>query len=278
MHTFPHAAVPFSAVGHPVPAVPVVPMVPHPPHPWGVSPNITQYPTPPVGWPASVYTYFLPQAPVPGPEPAYPKAAGPAAPNTGVPGISIAPFEPVPLPAAPGGPHPLPRLPHLPVPNLPVPEGFPNPFAVKQITIAPQPEPAPLPPGSTTVTGPMGYHPGLGYLGSPPPFWMHLAWQLIQSPEVRKMVGESLEALLRDELQHKTLSVAVGLLLEKELQEAFRSLTGGLLEQSRFLELFSQRLKTALASSGMLSGEKPEDAAPAHTDLWPRGTRFSSST
>jgi len=196
----------------------------------------------------------------------------------GVPGVSVPPLQPVSPPAAPGGPHPLLKPPHLPVPNLPVPEGFPNPFAVKQIAVTPPPEPVALPPGSTAVTGPMGYHPGLGYLGSPPPFWMHLAWQLIQSPEVRKMVGDSLEALLRDELQHKTLSVAVGLLLEQELQEAFRSLTGGLLERSRFLEMFSERLKTALASAGALSGEKTDSAAPAHTDIWPKGTHSSRST
>lgn len=275
MHPFPYAAVPLSAGGAPVPGVP---MVPNPLHPWGVAPSVTQYPAPPVGWPASMYTYVLPQPPLPGPEPTYPRSAAPAAAGMGVPAVSVTPLQPVSAPAAPGGPHPLLKPPHLPVPNLPVPEGFPNPFAVKQIAVTPQAEPAPLPPGSTAVTGPMGYHPGLGYFGSPPPFWMHLAWQLIQSPEVRKMVGDSLEALLKDELRHKTLSLAVGLLLEQELQEAFRSLTGGLLERSRFLELFGQRLQTALAASGMLSGGEPEGAAPAHADLWPRGTRSSQST
>lgn len=244
MNTLPYAALPLSAGGAPVPGVS---MVPHPPYPTGVSPTITQYPAAPAFWPGTHgYPGSQPWAAAPQGTYRLTPSQGPA--SMGAPGVSLTPVQSITPPAPPGGPHPL-----LQPPGLPVPQGFPNPFDIQQVTVSPAAQPGPLPPGSTAVTGPRGYHPGLGYLGTPPPFWVHLAWQLIQSPEVRKAVGDQLETLLKDELQNRTLSVAVGLLLERELQDAFRALVGGILEKSRFLELFGSRLKTALTAAGMLA-------------------------
>ncbi|HWI53807.1 MAG TPA: hypothetical protein VNT01_16840 [Symbiobacteriaceae bacterium] len=161
-------------------ASPGVPQVPGPAMPGGVAPNLTQYP-------AAPYTGYAPQGFPPPPQsgtyPGYfrvpgPSALGPApgAPGDqtavgGVGGVSMAPISTVAPPAGPGGPHPLPGM-----PQVPLPQGFPNPFSLQQVTQAPPPQQQ-APPGQTTVTGPMGYHPGLGFFtppsgqgaGAPPP-------------------------------------------------------------------------------------------------------------
>jgi len=266
VYSVPYAALPLSAGGVPVAGVP---MVPTPVPPQGVFPSVTQSPAASPGWWTGRYSYPQLQPYVAGPQgtyagvvPAGASTQGTTAPasapggnaqgtgSTGVAGVTMTAVQHVNPPAPAGGPHPLP-----PPPQLPVPQGFPNPFEVKQVMVGPPATTGPLPPGSSAVTGPMGYHPGLGSFAGASPFWLHLAWQLIQSPEVRRALGKQVEKLLTDELRHKTLSLAVGCLLEREVQEAFRSLAAGVLQQSRFLDLFAQRLKSALASSGLISAD-----------------------
>jgi hypothetical protein len=92
---------------------------------------------------------------------------------------------------------------------------------------------------------------GQGNPGQPHPFWMHLAWQLVQTPAVRGALGEQLDALLRDDRRTRTLSLAASTLAGPELQSAFRAMTGGSFQQTRFTELFAERLKGALRSAGV---------------------------
>lgn|GEM_PF-1738906 len=165
---------------------PAFPGVPQPAHPANVSPGLTQYPTPGVaGYPPSPWAtspslgYPMGQASAaPPPQQAQPfmRVPGPSA--LGAPplnplgavgnagGVSLAPVSGVGAPPASGGPHPLPSM-----PQVPLPQGFPNPFAVQgvpQQTQAQAPVPPQQQPGTTTVTGPQGYMPGLGYFGTPP--------------------------------------------------------------------------------------------------------------
>jgi hypothetical protein len=117
------------------PSVPPVAPVVSPSYPSGVRPDLTHYPTPPLmGF--------------------NPRMIGSQPQVGGVPGVYMAPVTPA---AAPGGPHPLPSV---PVP--PFPHGFPNPFAIQALQVLPE-QPLPQRPGTMTVTGPLGYHPGLGY-------------------------------------------------------------------------------------------------------------------
>ncbi len=99
--------------------------------------------------------------PVPGPATLGPAQSGTGSPG-GVAGVSMAPLTAVQPPAATGGPHPLPAL-----PQVPLPQGFPNPFQIQQLIPAPPAQVQPGAPGTQTITGPQGYHPGLGYFGSP---------------------------------------------------------------------------------------------------------------
>jgi len=274
-----------------------VPQVPNPAAPGLVAPNLTQYPAapftgyPPPGFPQPPQNgtypgYFR----VPGPAALGPQPGGPAAPAgaAGVPGVSMAPVSTVALPAGPGGPHPL-----IPMPQVPLPQGFPNPFNIQQVAPnAPAPQQPPQAPGATTVTGPMGYLPGLGYFpppdaaaaATPPtafpvlpgaapvqappqapppqqappqapapnPFWLQLAWQLSHTPAVRDVLGESFQVLLESEDRMKTLQIAAGCLAGPELQAAFKALTAGQLEQTRFTELFARSVGQALQSAGLL--------------------------
>jgi len=130
---------------------------------------VNGFPPLPQGHPPT-YPPALPVAqPFPGPPPVRP-TFGPAvlgtgavqgSPTTGVPGVVMSPVATVPPAPVPGGPHPLPSL-----PPCPVPQGFPNPFAVVAVPPwAPAAAPPPLAPGTTTVTGPRGYLPGIGDFG-----------------------------------------------------------------------------------------------------------------
>lgn len=148
-----------------------VPVVPSPAVPGGVAPNLTQYPAapftgyPPPGFPQPAQSTYPGYFRVPGPQALGPQPGGAAAPAGagGVAGVSMAPVGTVVPPASPGGPHPLPSL-----PQVPLPQGFPNPFSLQQVTqAAPDASQAQQGPGTTTVTGPMGYHPGLGYFPQP---------------------------------------------------------------------------------------------------------------
>lgn len=191
MQGFPQAASPLSADGAPIPGVA---HVGGPAYPGGVTPNLTQYPTapmtgfPPQGFPAQQMapmpyqpttgvapsaTYPGAGAAIPGGQaPLYSQVPGPAtlgpAPMAGapggVPGVSMAPVSSMQPPASPGGPHPLP-----PMPQVPLPQGFPNPFAMQQLQAQPQPMgqgPVPQGGGQTTITGPQGYLPGIGHFGN----------------------------------------------------------------------------------------------------------------
>lgn len=303
MQGLPYVAPPMSAGGTPVPGIS---HVGGPAHPQGVIPNLTQYPTAPVtGYPPVGYQvpnpYAFPQqqstgqpatyqgalpyagAPVPGvtrmPGPATlgPTSTGaaPSAPG-GVSGVSMAPISGVAPPVTTGGPHPLPSL-----PQMPLPQGFPNPFAVQQMGLTPNQAPQQLLPGSTATTGPQGYLPGLGYFGSPAPtafpmlpgghqtaaqpiqpqapaaaqvspFWLQLAWQLLQTPAVKTALGDHFTALVNGDDRARTLQVAANCLVGAEMQNAFGALTSGALDQSRFTEQFAQSLKTALPSAGLV--------------------------
>lgn len=167
----PFAAVPMSAGGAPVPGVPF------PSRPAGVAPGITQSPAAPVSafpagggtQPNPFGTYGQPLA-NPFAPPVYqtpgPATLGSNQPSAGgVAGVSMAQVPGVTAPSTGGGPHQLPGL-----PQMPLPQGFPNPFQVQQLPVGQGQNPgsiAPLTPGSVTTTGPQGYMPGIGQFGSP---------------------------------------------------------------------------------------------------------------
>lgn len=294
------------------PATQAVPTVPGLAMPGGVLPGLTQAPAAPMtGFPPP-QGYAQPQQQgtypgyfrVPGPTALGPAPGGPATPmgTGGVAGVSMAPISTVAPPAGPGGPHSLP-----PLPQVPLPQGFPNPFSVQAVGQAPaQPSGAPpqQQPGVVSVTGPMGYMPGLGYFpppgaepadpnapsfqgAAPPPtafpvlpggiqgtapqapppapprapgqtqpgpnpFWLQLAWQLVQTPAVRQVLGDSAQLLVESEDRMRALQVAASALATPELQAAFKALTSGQMEQTRFTELFANRLRQAFQSAGLL--------------------------
>jgi hypothetical protein len=150
--------------------VPGVPQVPGPAYPPGMSPSLTQYPTAPMagrlatGQPLtgqalpSTYAAPPPILRVPGPATLGVERTGN---GSGVAGVTMAPITQATSPAQPGGPHPLPQM-----PPVPLPQGFPNPFAVTQAQAFTPAAPAPTP-GTVAVTGPQGYLPGLGFFGIP---------------------------------------------------------------------------------------------------------------
>lgn len=287
---------------------------------------------------------FPPMMPAPGCQPPLMRVPGPAAlgptPEAGygapggVPGVSLAPVAGIIPPAATGGPHPLPGL-----PPMPLPQGFPNPFAAGQAGAfgpAGGGMPAPGLPGTAPgvpgaqgagpsyVTGPQGYLPGLGYFGTPPagaqpgcagmqqpmpqfqqpfpgmqqplpqfpqpmppgmcpptgggpqgmqqpfpgmqqpmpgqpgqggvnPFWLHMAWQLIQTTAVKDALGAQFQSLLEGANRNRLLQLAATTLVGQEMQTAFRNLSSRALTQQRFTELFATALKTALQSAGLLT-------------------------
>jgi hypothetical protein len=394
VQSFPYAAGPMSAGGAAVPGIPSVGGLNYPP---GVNPSLTQYPTaPPAGYPQPGFPaqapYMMPQGgpPAPGTYQGYPAPSAPAvtrmpgpamlgpspmggtAPGTGgVPGVSMGPVSGVSPPAATGGPHALPGL-----PQMPLPQGFPNPFEVRGLGPGGpqgQAQTPPMPaPGVQSMTGPQGYLPGLGYFGQPSgqgqpgypgpapaqlpayggppqvpampgrmpmppgapffpqqqapqgypqapqgypqapqgylqspqgypqapqgyppppqgypqapqgypqppqgfpfppqpvaqpaaqppaqtasqgiahPFWLQLAWQLIQAPAVKAALGDHLDSLLKEDSRPRTLQVAAAALAGGDMQSAFRAMTGGQMEQTRFTELFADKLKAALSGA-----------------------------
>jgi hypothetical protein len=355
---------------------PGVPFVPGPTYPSGVTPNWTQFPAspytgyPPPGFPAPPGMGAGPQASFPA-QPGYPaQGFGPTYPGNqpfmrvpgpatlgpgpqgstaagnnvgGVAGVSMAPITTVAPPAGTGGPHPLPSL-----PQVPLPQGFPNPFAIQQAPVGPQqgqsqpggPAPQGAPPGVpglTTVTGPVGYLPGLGYFGTPNgpgaaplpgpfggaypalpqqpaqgaqtappptafpvlpgaihqqspqpqyafpqnaqpqyampqprpqgavppaqpqpqqaaaqpnPFWLQLAWQLVQTPAVKSVLGDRADRFVEGEGRLPALQIAASCLAGPELQQALKGMTSGGLDQNRFIALFAEVLARALDTQG----------------------------
>lgn len=197
----------------------------------------------------------------------------------GVAGVGIHPVTALVPPVATGGPHPLPAL-----PACPLPQGFPNPFDLQNLGRGAGVEgggQGPGRPGTTTVTGPQGYLPGLGYFGSngpqsglpgpqsaparppaqraqaapqaspPSPFWPALAWQLVNTPAVRSALGGRLATLMEGDARLRTIQVATALLLSPDLQNAFRAVSSGSLQQTPFTALFADRLRGALEAAGL---------------------------
>lgn len=290
---YPYAAGPMSAGGVPVPGVT------QPPRPAGVVPGITQAPAAPMaGFPAGAAPQTAPpgtypSAPNPFAPPVY-QTPGPAtlgsAPSAGgaggVAGVAMAPITGVTPPAGTGGPHPLPGL-----PQMPLPQGFPNPFQHPQVPLSAAPPPGglpPLTPGSITTTGPQGYMPGIGSFGAPGgmpgpapapqvhlppmpaafqappqapqaarpadphPFWQQLAWQLTHAPQVRAALGDAVAALVEGPDRMKVLQLAASCLTADELQAAFRALSAGTLDQTGFIANFAASFQRTLQAAGLL--------------------------
>jgi hypothetical protein len=80
----------------------------------------------------------------------------------------------------------------------------------------------------------------------PGPFWLHLGWQLLQTPAVRAALGDLFDQLVYGENRLATVKAAAGALTNHELQLAFQRVTAGEMEQSAFTQLFALRLKEAL--------------------------------
>ncbi|MFZ5814080.1 MAG: hypothetical protein ACOY93_02080 [Bacillota bacterium] len=227
-----------------------------------------------------------PIAPMPGPTSLGPGAVQGSM-GTGVAGVGINPVSAVTPPAASGGPHPLPSI-----PPAPLPQGFPNPFELQQISPQAADAGQPLSPGTTRVTGPRGYLPGLGHFGTPgqggqpalpgplggrmpqlpqlpqgtppggpaagaqarpqpSPFWLALAWQLVNTDTTRAALGERIRRLMEGSDRMRTLQVATSLLLSPEMQNAFNALSSGALQQAPFAALFAERLRGALDAAGL---------------------------
>jgi hypothetical protein len=101
--------------------------------------------------------------------------------------------------------------------------------------------PPPTPPRAQGQPGP-----------APNPFWLQLAWQLVQTPAVRQVLGDSAQLLLESEDRMRALQIAAGCLTGLELQAAFKALTSGQLEQTRFTELFANQVRQAFYAAGLL--------------------------
>lgn len=228
-----------------------------PPQPLGPSPlegvpwAPASGPTPFTPAPGVPFGGLPPIRPAPGPT-----ALGPGTPQgslgTGVAGVGIDPVASVTLPAVAGGPHPLPQL-----PPLPLPQGFPDPIRSPLPSAqVPAGAPQPFSPGTTTVIGPKGHMPGIGDFGPPEapaapqnsPFWSALAWQLLSSGTVRRVVGDELGPLMESDERGRLVRLATAILLSPEMQAAFRSMANGSLPQTPYTTLFGERFKAALAS------------------------------
>lgn len=205
------------------------------------------------GFPYGTPPMTLPGTYPPGHRPATPAPGGGAPISAG--GLSFEPMPGVTPPAAAGGPHPLPPLPHPPIPR-----GLPNPFEIQQLSSVQPGQVAPFSPGSVTVTGPAGHLPawpaglpGPSYRHAEPQgdFWQHLAWQLLGAPSVRQALGARFGLLTGPE-RARTLAIAVACLTGPQMQAAFRALTGGLLDQVGFTHQFALALQASLRAAGML--------------------------
>lgn len=139
---------------------PSVTGVPTPPRPMGVMPQYTGFQMP--GGSQTAIPFSPGVLPTPGPSTFGSPPVGSGV--GGVQGVSMSPVASVTPPQAGGGPHVLP-----PMPQIPLPEGFPNPFGIQHLHFAPQGSSgqAPMQPGTVTTTGPQGFLPGLGQFGTP---------------------------------------------------------------------------------------------------------------
>ncbi|HLO03455.1 MAG TPA: hypothetical protein VK191_10120 [Symbiobacteriaceae bacterium] len=194
------------------------------------------------------------------------QGAGGAPPN-GVP--------PMPYAAGGGPPGPYPNG----VPPMPYAAGGgpPGPFpgSAPPMAFTGGAPPMGFPGGPPQMTFPGGAQPS-GYAGGPPqmpypfgdptpqviaaglpatteaptarpgPFWLHLGWQLLQTPAVREAFGDLFDQLVRGPDRLETVQAAADALASPDLQAAFQQLSTGQLDQSAFTRLFAERLKAAV--------------------------------
>jgi hypothetical protein len=80
----------------------------------------------------------------------------------------------------------------------------------------------------------------------PNPFWVQLAWQLVQTPAVKQALGDRFAELVEGKARLATLQAGARALQAPDLQNAFRALTTGGLDQNRFTGLFAEALVKAL--------------------------------
>ncbi len=211
--------------------------------------------------------------------------------GTGVQGVGISPVSSVVPPSTAGGPHQLPPLPACPLPEG-FPNPFEGQPPAQTPAASPSASPSPFSPGTVTYTGPRGHMPGLGYFGPPgqagapapaqaappqqpvlpqqsaganaspqplqaspsSPFWMALAWQLLQTPAARDAMGDGLQRLMAGADRVRAIQAGAALLLTPEMQSAFKSVSNGQTQQAPFTHLFAARVQPALQRVGLLAG------------------------
>ncbi|HYG59146.1 MAG TPA: hypothetical protein VD902_13885 [Symbiobacteriaceae bacterium] len=122
---------------------------------------------------------------------------------------------------------------------------------------APPPTAFPVLPGTIQGLAPQAPPPGAPRAPGPAqqgpnPFWLQLAWQLVQTPAVRQVLGDSAQLLVESEDRMRALQMAASILAGPELQAAFKALTSGQMEQTRFTELFAHQLRQAFHAAGLL--------------------------
>jgi hypothetical protein len=141
--------------------------------------------------------------------------------------------------AFPGGAPPA-AFPAPPFPAGALPAAFYPPQAGAPPGAPPAGNPAPVAAaGLTAAHEPASTRPG--------PFWLHLAWQLLQTSSVRDALGDLFDSLVRGPDRLETVQAAAGALTSSELQSAFQQVTNGQLDQSAFIRLFADRLKESVA-------------------------------
>jgi hypothetical protein len=200
-----------------------------PPQPAPQAPGVVQV-TGPAGYLPGLGYFGSPAAPgqpyLPGP------AAGTPAPpvQAAVDALLAAPsYQGQPGPASPPPPTAFPVLPGSM-------QAGPLPPPVTQPVTPPAPQYAPQ------------FAPQVAPQAAPPPnpFWLQLAWQLMQTPAVRTALGDRYEQLTEGEERLRFLQTAAACLAGQELQGAFKALTTGGLDQTRFTTLFADHLVRAL--------------------------------
>jgi hypothetical protein len=141
------------------------------------------------------------------------------------------------IPGAPGigGPAPVGTVP------LPPPGTLQSSVPVTLGAQPPAEEPLVQAAGAAFPTAPVE-------TGEPGPFWLHLGWQLLQTPAVRAAFGSLFDELVRGNDRLRTIQTAAKALTSPELQQAFRAVTAGQMEQGAFTQLFADRLNAAMKS------------------------------
>jgi hypothetical protein len=231
---------------HQLPSLPQVPLPQGFPNPFQLQAVAQQQPPAP-GWPSAA-----PTAP-PGQGPGVVTVTGPAGylPGLGYFGNQPAPGQPpIPGPAAGSPPAPVQEAASY-LGAAPPPTAFPVlPGAIPQQAAQALPQPAPFPQqAAQALPQPAPFQPQAPapqQPAPPNPFWLQLAWQLIQTPPVRSALGDRFQQLTEGEDRFRFLSAAAACLAGPDLQAAFKAMTAGSLDQSRFITLFADHLVRAL--------------------------------